>query len=89
MAYGNFANGDQIRFLRAGSIYEQSQSNGIIWMRENKNNIFQDEVPVTSWVNIVCSQKCTEACEVPGVKVSHVLTLVAIHDFSLGQWFSI
>lgn len=34
-------------------------------MRDNRNNIFQVEVLIASWVNILLSQKCTEACEVP------------------------
>ena len=66
MAYGNLANGDQVRFLRTDSIYERSQCSGIIWMRDNRNNIFQHEVLVTSWVNIACCQKCTEAHNAPG-----------------------
>lgn len=34
-------------------------------MRDNRNNTFQDEILIASWVNILFSQKYIEACDVP------------------------
>lgn len=35
-------------------------------MEGHRHNVFQDEVTGTPWVNSLFSQKCIEACNVPG-----------------------